>query len=113
MTSITVNLLGNATSADIGRIYVVSGVTALFDRPLSDTEMDAIGARRVNPGGRFKRTVRCPVNGDGFWYWCRELLTADAASEYAGAVFDGHGETYTVACPGLECPEFEAPSEID
>ena len=85
------NLLGNASAADIGRIYVVNGVAALFERPLSEDEVAAIGARRVNLSGRSKRIVRCPVNGDGYWYWFREIITADAASEYVGSVFDGHG----------------------
>lgn len=47
------------------------------------------GLTPATVGKAFRKTVRCPVNGDGYWYTRRELL--DSKGAVVGSVRDDSG----------------------
>jgi hypothetical protein len=47
------------------------------------------GLELATIGDRYKKTVACPVNGDGYWYTRRYLL--DSAGEVVGSFEDEQG----------------------
>lgn len=45
--------------------------------PNYDQVLREVGYRRLKPGKRYRKTVACPVNGDGHWYTRLRLLDAE------------------------------------
>ncbi len=48
-----------------------------------------MGFERARLGPRYRHSVRCPVNGDGYWYTRRQLLCP--AGTIVGTVEDPEG----------------------
>lgn len=65
----TTTLYAIAPNALTGSAFEVKG-------PLPAVLLEA-GFQHVTPGKCYRKTVRCPVNGDGYWYTRQELVTAD------------------------------------
>lgn len=81
-----------ASVADVDRIFCFLGgsTPALFDFSEMPKEVADV-VLRLRPctlGQRWKRAVRCRVNGDGYWYW-RQWLVCDGA--VVGSVAAGGG----------------------
>jgi hypothetical protein len=63
-----------------------------LDREPTARELEAFavaGLELAAIGACYKKTVACPVNGDGYWYTRRYLL--DSAGEIVGSVEDAQG----------------------
>jgi len=58
----------------------VANSATRLDREPTAAELAILATAGLEPatvGEYFMKTVRCPVNGDGYWYTRRELLDAD------------------------------------
>lgn len=63
-----------------------------LDRPPTAEEWTVLAGAGLYPatlGQRYRKQVRCPVNGDGYWYTRRELL--DSSGAVVGSVDDPSG----------------------
>lgn len=74
-----------ATPNDVRLIWCILGDTIpiVFDREPNAEEQAGLRARPCTLGGTYRRTVRCRVNGDGYWYE-RQWLLCDG--EVVGSV---------------------------
>jgi hypothetical protein len=62
------------------------GSAMKLDREPTAADLECLataGLELATIGDCFKKTIRCPVNGDGYWYTRRELL--DSAGECVGS----------------------------
>ena len=67
-----------ATVDDIDRIWtVLGGLPQALDTEPSPEAIRVLQLQPCKLGRRYRKTVRCPVNGDGYWYYRRELLAPD------------------------------------
>jgi hypothetical protein len=70
----------------------VAGSATRLDREPTAHELTVLagaGLELATVGDRYRKTVRCPVNGDGYWYTRRYLL--DSAGEIVGSFEDEQG----------------------
>ena len=64
----------------------------ILTRKPTDEELSALaalGKELATHGETFRRNVRCPVNGDGYWYTRRELLDSNGYLVGSYEVDDG------------------------
>jgi len=82
-----------ATTADIDRIWLIFGETpALLNRTPDQHQIQVLRLEPCKLGQRYRKTVRCPVNGDGYWYTRRELIAPDGTMVGSVAVPNTGGE---------------------
>jgi hypothetical protein len=82
-----------ATAHDIDRIWLAFGETPVVLGAIPSE--GAIGVLRLVPcklGRGYRKTHRCPVNGDGYWYYRREPLSPDGRVVGSVAVQNTGGE---------------------
>ena len=73
------------------RLGVPGSVVALNSVPSPPVwaTLRGAGLSPATLGPRRRKTVRCPVNGDGYWYTVRDAL--DEAGGHVGTVRDDDG----------------------
>lgn len=77
----------------ICRKGVVRSAMKINQKP-NQREMDLLsgmGFELARVGKRYRKNVRCPVNGDGYWYTRRYLL--DSEGQIVGSFEDYSGPT--------------------
>lgn len=71
--------------ANSERIWLLWGrVPTEFDADPSPEAIEKLRLVKPAIGKRYRDTVRCPVNGDGYWYYRRELLDQDG--QFVGSI---------------------------
>lgn len=68
------------------------GSAMRLDRAPTEHELSVLagaGLELATIGDRYRKSVACPVNGDGYWYTRRYVL--DSAGEVVGSFEDEQG----------------------
>ena len=82
-----------ATSHDIDRIWLAFGKTPVVLGAIpSEGVIEVLRLVPCKLGPSYCKTCRCPVNGDGYWYYRRELLSPDGRMVGSVAVANTGGE---------------------